>query len=359
MDKILAKIRELVARPLVTGILGFTIGLIIGLPLLGWKVWPVKWTDAAPYHMRKDAQQEYLRMAIESYAYDQDARQGLLRWKELGDGASQLLMDIQSDTRLKPEDISNFSVLVQVPLASGSTAIVTPEQTAESGLAGLLQTPSAGSVTPTATAKQGSAFNPIFLLVLLCLLALAVLGALFYVLVIRKKSGGLLKTSRQTEAASSQEKTAYYQEGQEAPIAQFMTSYQLGDDLYDDSFSIDSPSGEFLGECGVGISETIGVGDPKKVTAFEVWLFDKNDIQTITKVMMSEHAFNDPTISQRLVSKGEPMVIEAGKQIVLETASLQLEARIVDMNYGKGALPDGSFFDRLTLELSVWPKAAQ
>jgi hypothetical protein len=44
------------------------------------------------------------------------------------------------------------------------------------------------------------------------------------------------------------------------------------------------------GECGVGISETIGVGDPKKVTAFEVWLFDKNDIQTVTKVLMSAHA---------------------------------------------------------------------
>jgi hypothetical protein len=44
-----------------------------------------------------------------------------------------------------------------------------------------------------------------------------------------------------------------------------------GDDLYDDSFSVDSPSGDFLGECGVGISETIGVGDPKSL-GLEVWL---------------------------------------------------------------------------------------
>ena len=82
-----------------------------------------------------------------------------------------------------------------------------------------------------------------------------------------------------------------------------MTTYMAGDDLYDDSFSIDSPSGEFLGECGVGISDTIGVGDPKKVTAFEVWLFDKNDIQTVTKVLMSEHAFNDAAIRQRLAPR--------------------------------------------------------
>ena len=87
-------------------------------------------------------------------------------------------------------------------------------------------------------------------------------------------------------------------------MAQFMASYKLGDDLFDDSFSIDFPAGEFLGECGVGISETIGVGDPKKVTAFEVWLFDKNDIQTVTKVLMSAHAFLDEATRLRLACQG-------------------------------------------------------
>jgi len=140
------------------------------------------------------------------------------------------------------------------------------------------------------------------------------------------------------------------------PISQFMTTYVLGDDLYDDSFSIDSPTGEFLGECGVGISETIGVGDPKKVTAFEIWLFDKNDIQTVTKILLSKHAYQDNNIKQRLMSKGELILVEPGQQILLETATLQLEAKIQDASYGQGALPDGSFFDRLTLELNVWQK---
>jgi hypothetical protein len=113
-----------------------------------------------------------------------------------------------------------------------------------------------------------------------------------------------------------------------------------------------------MGECGVGISDTIGVGDPKKVTAFEVWLFDKNDIQTVTKVIMSPHAFDDPTIRQRLESKGEAVLAESGKHVLLETATLQLEARVVEMTFGQGALPENSYFDRLTLELAVWPKAA-
>ncbi len=143
---------------------------------------------------------------------------------------------------------------------------------------------------------------------------------------------------------------------QEPPLAQFMTTFRLGDDLYDDSFSIDSPSGEFLGECGVGITEIIGVGDPKKVSALEVWLFDKNDIQTITKVLMSAHAFNDAATRQRLASKGETILVEAGQRFLMETATLQLEARVVDMVYARDALPESSHFSRLTLEISVWNK---
>jgi len=158
------------------------------------------------------------------------------------------------------------------------------------------------------------------------------------------------------ELTNQSDMTDYSTMGAEQPIAQFMTTYVLGDDLFDDSFSIDSPSGEFLGECGIGISETIGVGEPKKVTAFEVWLFDKNDIQTVTKVLMSSHAFNDSATFQRLQAKGEPFLVERGKQVVLETAALQLVATASDMAYGQGALPENSYFERLTLEIAVWPK---
>ena len=133
-----------------------------------------------------------------------------------------------------------------------------------------------------------------------------------------------------------------------------MTTYMFGDDLYDDSFTFDAPNGEFLGECGVSISDTIGVGDPKKISAFEIWLFDKNDIQTVTKVMMSEHIFNDPNLRQRLEIKGEPVLAEPGKLFELETATLLMEARIVDMAYGDLPLPPQSYFQRATVELAVY-----
>ncbi len=51
------------------------------------------------------------------------------------------------------------------------------------------------------------------------------------------------------------------------------------------------------------------------------------------------------------------MLAEPGKRIVLETATLQLEASVVNMNYGQGALPQNSFFDQMTLRLDVWQKS--
>jgi hypothetical protein len=228
--------------------------------------------------------------------------------------------------------------------------------TAATAVPGQVSTQVPGATATPAATDAGS--NGLTLLLVLCLVLVIIGGALAYLLIFRgKRPTGLPNPFKQAqEISKTAERTDFQAQGVETPIAQFMTTYKLGVDLYDDSFSIDSPTGEFLGECGVGISDTVGVGDPKKVTAFEVWLFDKNDIQTVTKVLMSEFAFKDPAILQRLASKGEPLMIESGKQIILETATLQLEARIVDMNYGNGALPANSFFDRLTLELAVWPK---
>jgi hypothetical protein len=111
-----------------------------------------------------------------------------------------------------------------------------------------------------------------------------------------------------------------------------------------------------MGEYGVGVSEAIGVGDPKKVTALEIWLFDKNDIKTATKVLMSQHAFADPAIRGRLEPKGELVQIERQSQVLLETATLQLLATVVDLEYGHGPMPNNSYFERVTLELAVWPR---
>lgn len=342
------KIREYLKNPWITAAIGLIVGAIFGLVVLGWAVFPVTYINATPANLRDDLKVDYLNMAIDSYAKAPDNNLAIQRWKDLGPDASTVLSKLQSSaTALTPAEVAAFSAAVSAQAPATTPGVTTPGATPAT----------TSTVTTPAPATSGT--NWVVLLGILCLLLLVIGGALLYILVIRNRQpkGEAPPAQQAQELSKAAERTSYQAQGQEPPTAQFMTTYMAGDDLYDDSFSIDSPSGEFLGECGVGISDTIGVGDPKKVTAFEVWLFDKNDIQTITQVVMSTHAFNDPSIRQKLESKGEPVLAEAGKKILLETATLTLEARIVDLSYGQGALPANSFFDRLTLELAIWPKA--
>ena len=335
------QIREYLKRPLVIGILGVVVGLIVGL-VIGWGLWPVQWTDAAPTNLHPGWQDMWLKMAIISYGATGDAATAKVEFDALGDTGVDTLARIKANPGgIDPNLVSQFEAAVST----------TPQ---------VLPGTVAPGVTPTAIAPKGARSNLLTLLVVLCVVTFLVGAAIvaYFVLQGRKRAGGVEPTSQisTTDVETPAEWTNYPAPGEQAPMAQFMASYKAGDDLFDDSFSVDSPSGEFLGECGVGISETIGVGVPKKVTAFEIWLFDKNDIQTVTKVLMSAHAFSDPTIRQKLEAKGEPFQATSGGQTVLETATLRLVARVVDMAYGQGALPENSYFDSLVLELAIWQK---
>jgi len=385
MDKILERLKN----PLYSGLAGFVAGLIVGLPLLGWLIWPVQWTDASPQHLRSDLQVDYLRMIMDSYSRNGDENMVQKRWLELGEAAKPALEALSANPgTTEANEIEKLALLVQAPVPAikpenkpqtqeqkgKGDAPITEENKPETQTEATLLP---GAVAETPEKTSGSKTNLTLLLGVMCVLTIGVGGLLAFLLLRRKKAalegeeeveeaaegyaGEDMEYAQETsagDAAAIISKKRASADSEEPPVVQFMTTYMLGDDLYDDSFSIDAPTGEFLGECGVGISETIGVGDPKKVTAFEVWLFDKNDIQTVTKVLMSNHAFNDPNIRQRLLAKGEPQLVEPGKRILLETASLQMEARIVDASYGGGAMPNNSYFDRLTLELAVWPKGS-
>ena len=338
------RIRGQITTPvLIAAGVGLVLGLILGL-LYAWQISPVVWTDAPASGLRADLQRDYLTMAVQSFAQTGNAPQAASRYAELGDGAGDRLAEITTNppAPLTIEQVNAFAAAVGAQSGLPPVGITTPGA----------PTPGAGGETP---APRNNTLQ--IVLGAMCVLTLLIGGLLAYLFVFRNRKPAIASTATRGSVSpvGRVEPAASYPEGQEPPIVQYLTTYTMGNDLYDDSFSIDSPTGEFLGECGVGISETIGVGDPKKVTAFEVWLFDKNDIQTVTKVVMSEHAFNDPGISQRLTSKGEPVLAEPGKRILLETATLQLEARVVNMNYGQGALPQNSFFDQMTLELAVWP----
>ncbi len=330
MQFIVALLKKLPILPIALFIVGLALGLVIG-----WWVAPVEFVDATPAYLRADLQEDYLRMAIDSFLVNQNPGQAVDRWKNLGAGAQQAYLNIQANPgSANPAVVKAYGDLVASVLA-------------QEGAQPPADTGSVSSLGRTALLAVG---------VILLLGVFAAAGMYLFRLFGKRGSGEVTAMMQSSEISRNTTKTNFEALGLAPPITQTMTAYVLGDDLYDESFSIDTQAGEYLGEYGVGVAEVIGVGDSKKVTALEVWLFDNNDHKTATKVLMTQHAFSDLGIRSRLEPKGELTLVEPQAQVLLETATLQLLATIVDLEYGKGPQPENSYFERITLELAVWPR---
>ena len=370
-------VRKYLNNPLVVGVIGLVAGLLIGLVVLGWWLFPVEWVDATPAELSAYWQEEFLRMTISDYGVNGNAELALERYNALGEGKEESMAAVvQNPQGLNPNVLQSFSTIAlggAMPVAAPTFAAPT---TPLPGTPGLPAAPTGTPVVGTpaiegGSEKEGGSSSILStLLVVLCglFLLLIAVGAAF--LYMRNKDGvSRFLGSRSQPAATPRPAQPAAQpasrpgaaeeprpEKGPAPVAHYTANYKLGMDMFDESFSVETPAGEFLGEGGVGISEAIGVGAPKKVTAFEVWLFDKDDVLTVTKVVMSPHAFADEATRERLSARGEPIEVALGGETILETKNLYASARILEINYGDGALPPESYFDRLVLDMVVWVK---
>lgn len=320
------------------------VGLVLGL-LIGWGTASV--TNQAPVLLSEGHQSVYLNGVAALYATSGDnefINSVALAWDNEADGQAFLQEACQ--------EIQALNDAGRGLDAQRLTTVVT-------ALGG-----SCGAIEDGAEVESGSFLQTC----LYGLLLLAALGGVFYFLRARQggDQGGNIDFTMPSSKPTSVPDAPPTMEGGDdgggvsegiTPIASYRTSYKIGFDQYDDSFSIESASGDFLGECGVGISESLGGDGPKKATAMEVWLFDKNDIRTITKVVMSDHAFFDEAIKAKLAPKGEPVMARLDEVVVLETASLIINAKITELEYGDDPnYPDQSYFERFGIELSAWSK---
>jgi hypothetical protein len=317
-------------KTLVALVGGALLGLLLGLAI-GWWWWPVGWTNSTPGNLRLDFQNDYLIWVAEQYDMTGNqewarSKLGVEYWKEgqlaetLGALAAALDGEQASRVRKLAQDL-------------GAAPAVTP-------------------ATPEPSDDVVVRLGSVAMVCGVAILVVALVGGSVFLFNRWRESQAASEAAQRGVGLRPSEEIFWGAEG--PPVAQFVTTYALGDDHYDPSFSIELESGEFVGECGVGVSETIGVGVPNQVTAFEVWLFDKNDIRTVTKVLMSDYAFHDEALVTKLAPKGEPVLAEVDKDVVLETKTLRVRARIVEAEYGVGNLPRDSFFSRVTLDLATW-----
>ena len=315
-------------RLILAGLVGLLVGITIGL-IYGDIINPVEWVDASMELARTDLQEDYLRMAIDSYKLYFDKSQAFERWQELGEaGPGVLTKVIVSPGTQGLEAINSYKESVTV----------------------------LDAVTQTYACPEVVVGGNNNLCVFLWLGTVTFGGALGIFLYYRTREPVLRRASYRTarpKANDSEEIHPFITDDANPPLVHSMTTFVLGDDLFDESFSIDTPAGEFLGECGIGIVNTISDGSPKKVNAFDVWLFDKNEINTKSIVLMSEQAYGDDVLRTQLESKGSPVMADIGGVITLETSHLLMRVRVVDMLCEEGDPHKCEYFQRLTLELLI------
>jgi hypothetical protein len=322
-------------NPILVGAIAFVVGWAIGLFVFGWGIWPVQYQGATAFDLSPEAQQHAVRASAELYSYNRDAamaQQSLGPWN-----GTTVACQMATQTA----DPAEAQKLIDVATAVNGT--------------GCADTP---ADTPATEDAGGSPFATILLLGLLLLL---IVGA---IMVLRNRRNDMLDSdgdglpdtvfgTKPDEGPESGDDVAF----NAVPIAKFQTTYNHGHESFDDSFSIEKSDGTFLGECGVSIAESIGSDSPKNVAAIEVWLFDKNDIRTITRVVMSEHAYYDEAMKAKLAPKGDPALAKENEVVVLETAALIINVELKGLEYGDSeSMPPESYFERVTFELSAWAK---
>ena len=360
--------------------LAFVLGLFVGWLLLGYAIFPVQYTNADPWDLNPTAKTAYVAMVADSFAVNHDlnlARDRLRGFKTdelttiVKNQIAQLNQKGQGDDAAR---LGTFGVSYGLALAPAPSATPAPA----TGGSNLL-----GTLIP-------------LLVALVVVILLVAVGLLVYARIRAQDTQPAPRPQRRTVPAEQENATmapaavrpmtpvtaspmggapraapistpAAQPAPRAAPpprattaaktLGTFAATYKFGDDNYDTAFTLETARNEFLGECGMGISETIGEGKPDKVTAFDLWLFDKSDVRTVTQILMTEYAYNDQTLRARLAQKGELTLAEKGKHIPLQTATLRVDATIVDLVYASTpGLAPNSHFQKLIVEMVATQK---
>ncbi len=341
-------IELLQSRPLIAPLLALVllvVGLVIGLAI-GWMT--VEFKPSA----------DDVVMVADSFALNPNVDLARARLRNLSKTEQETILNRLIEDRTKrglTREVERLTTLGQALGLNISGVGPLPTTTRPSGVS---------SSAPTQPAPTGGLdLLPIILGILVIVLLAAAAGLGFFTQILPRLRQP--RAPRQAPSSIQRRAGAVAMPGADlrygaapAPttsageLGRFVPTYTLGNDNYDTSFSLETAKGEFLGECGMGVSETIGEGKPDKVTAFDVWLFDKADVRTVTQILMSDYAFKDPTIRTKLATKGEAILAEKGKTLHLETRSLAIDAHVVELVYATNpSLPPNSHFQKLVVEI--------
>jgi hypothetical protein len=364
---------RLIRQVSVGGVIGLIIGLLIGL-LIGWVLWPVQYKEAYTYQLVDQQKEQYVAAVADSYNLTKQvgvAQQRFEGWttEEKVSALAQLFAEDQAQGKAQEaERVAELAAELQRaegwnPTVVNQVLSQVASNYAKQGETGKAQAVSlfAGALGSSVAPPQVPVSTPVTsgpqaqipivgnvgTLLGLCGFLLLLLVFVLSVLILRRRGLGGRPTVEKPEVE--------WAGAGPAPLLQKTSSYTLGMDNFDESFAIETEDNEWLGEFGMGISESLDGGTPRRVVAFEVWLFDKPNTRTVTKVLMSDFAYNNETLRNKLSSRGDPVLATSGGTFTLETPALTVQAQITEMEYGEGT-PSFGYFNNLSVLLTVHRK---
>jgi len=334
-------------------------GLLVGWFGIGWALWPVQWDNTDPIDLRQDQREEYLVLVASDYSVTGDASTA---YRRLSSWPS--LAGLDREIR----QLSDFYAV------QGHAATATQLKKLADGLplpAGEIPAEEASGIT------VAGAFRVI-------VIAAAVIGLVALALLLfRRRAQPPAEDDwsdhtaelpdRYPSEPAFEEALPEFEErtpprlsaldkvggivpqifrrrsDEPASVWDFDAAYEAEGMEFDQTFTLAEPGGSYFGECGVGAA-AYEAGDPDRVNALEVWLFDKSDIRTIARVLVTDRVYADSTVLEDLSARGEPLLAQPGMTFTLEGNSIAAEVEIREVMYLRGE-PDSSAFGRVTLSI--------
>jgi hypothetical protein len=337
-------------------IIALVVGLIFGL-IWAYGLQPVEFYDAAPYRLSEGYREEWVKFVAAAHAANIYDDQAIINYLNQVENPSGVIQDLLNDPG-GPEGTQRIALQNIQGLAAQAQGTPAPRP--------------AGFIS-----ELFSWIVPVVLLVVLSVIAVLLWGVFIKPNVvdairekIRPKTDEDRARAKRLEDIKRQrlEEEALKKESAQAaatnpygvPVTQKLPEYVKGRS-FDESYAIETESDEFLGEFGATIAKTIG--DTNEPCAIEIWLFDKDDfVRTLTKVFLTEHAYNDLAIRSDLENRVDDpdndfIIARPGATIQLETTAILVKATITRLEFGsEGLLPPNSYFKDLKLQMEAWDK---
>jgi len=333
------QVNELPSRWLLLA-LAFGLGLVVGLVVLGWWLFPVQWRNAAPVDLARGYQADYLAMVAESYAQNRDLELARMRLEGFDPQHIEDAAEYLEEQQLMRQ-AALVRGLIQIAGQPG-LATVTPVAPATPLEAAQPQRPPAASALGQRLRLAGG------VLVLIVLLILGVVAGMAWLA--RRGVGEVPVGAVEEPGAEPSTGWVFHEVTLGYPAT---AGFVAGSASYKESFQIKDQFQQILGDCGLQVAEGLGPAPGDRVPALQVWLYDKEDGKTVSVTLLSEHAFRDRLMLAQFAGAGRVEEAKPQKVIHLETANLRLEVEILDVSYLEPVedMPSKAYFARLDVQL--------